>query len=95
MNCRLWKTGICYVLLVYYEQFHCSPQQYRLYKLLRFPLSVHKGKATYGYVNLNKEFILSDSLRQHYGKMTTNELTNCFQPNQIVYVCKEKIPIYK
>jgi hypothetical protein len=26
--------------------------------------------------------------------MTTNELSNCFQLNEIVYVCKEEIPIY-
>jgi hypothetical protein len=40
------------------------------------------------------EFIFGDSLRQHYGKITTNELTGCFQPNEFMYVCKEDIPIY-
>jgi hypothetical protein len=26
--------------------------------------------------------------------MTTNELSGCFQPNEITYVCREEIPIY-
>jgi hypothetical protein len=26
--------------------------------------------------------------------MTTNELTGCFQPNELMYVCEEGIPIY-
>ncbi|KAJ9578121.1 hypothetical protein L9F63_025018, partial [Diploptera punctata] len=28
----------------------------------------------------------SDPLRQHYGKMTTNELTGCFRPNLSHYI---------
>jgi hypothetical protein len=71
-----------------------SSTEYHLYKMLPFPVSVDKRKSSYGYVSFNKEFIFSDALRQHYGKMTANELTGCFQPNQITYVCKEEIPIY-
>jgi hypothetical protein len=71
-----------------------SSTEYYLYKMLPLPVSTEKRKSVYGYVNFNKEFIFSDILRQHYGKMTTNELTGCFQPNQITYVCKEEIPIY-
>jgi hypothetical protein len=26
--------------------------------------------------------------------MTTKELTGCFQPNEVLYVCREEIPIY-
>jgi hypothetical protein len=70
-----------------------SPTEYHLYRLLPFPVKVNKEKATYGYVNFNKEFIFSDALRQHYGKMTPNELANCFRPSEIKYVCKEDIPI--
>jgi hypothetical protein len=70
-----------------------SPNEYHLYKLLPFPVSVQK-ESSYGYINFNKEFIFSDVLRQHYGKMTSNELLSCFQPNEITFVCKEDIPIY-
>jgi hypothetical protein len=38
--------------------------------------------------------LFSDSLRQRFGKTTTNELTGCFQPNEFTYACKGKIPIY-
>ena len=33
-------------------------------------------------------------MRQHYGKMTANELTGCFQPSEFLHVCREEIPIY-
>jgi hypothetical protein len=59
---------------------------YNLYKLLPFPVALYKEKATYGYVDFNKEYIFSDSLRQRYGKMTANELTSCFQPSEATYV---------
>jgi hypothetical protein len=63
-----------------------SPTVYHLYKLLPFPVSAQRSKDTYGYINVNKEFIFSGPLRQHYGKMSTNELKGCFQPNEILYV---------
>jgi hypothetical protein len=63
-----------------------SATEYHWYKVLPFPVKVNKKKATYGYINFNKEFIFSDSVKQHYGKMTINELTGCFQPNEM-YVC--------
>jgi hypothetical protein len=71
-----------------------SQAGYHLYKVFPFPVEVHEKGAMYGYVNFNKELIFSDSLRQHYGKMTVNELTSCFQPNRLMYACKEEIPIY-
>jgi hypothetical protein len=51
-------------------------------------------EATYGYIDFNKELMFSNPLRQHFGKMSINELTGCFQPNELAYVCKEEIPIY-
>jgi hypothetical protein len=48
----------------------------------------------YSYIGFNKELIFCHPLRQRYGKMTTNELIGCFQPNEFTYVCREKIPIY-
>jgi hypothetical protein len=88
-NIYSYKQFLIYVL----EIPLFSPTEYHVYKLLSFPVLVHK-ESTYGYINFNKEFIFSNSLRQHYGKMTINELSNCFQPNEITYVCKEEIPIY-
>jgi hypothetical protein len=54
-----------------------SPTEYHQYKLLPFSVAVQKEEAIYSYMNFNKEFIFSDPLRQHYGKMTSNELTGC------------------
>lgn len=33
-------------------------------------------------------------MHQHYGKLTSNELQLCFQPNKLHFVCKKEIPIY-
>jgi hypothetical protein len=62
--------------------------------LLPFPVKVRKEEVTYGYANFNKEFIFSDTLRQHYGKMTSKELSGCFRLNEVTFVCKEVIPMY-
>jgi hypothetical protein len=71
-----------------------SPTEYHLYKLLPFPAAVQQKESTYTYIDFNKEFVFTDPLRQHYGKMTVNELTVCFQPNALLHVCREEIPIY-
>jgi hypothetical protein len=34
-----------------------------------------------------------DYLKRQYGKLSTNELTRCFQPNPMQNVCKEDMPI--
>ena len=69
-----------------------SPTIYHLYKILPFP--VKKDKNTYVFINSNKEYIFSDPVRQHYGKLSTNELTGCFHPDKLQYICQENIPIY-
>jgi hypothetical protein len=89
-NTYSYKQYLVYIL----EIPLFSPTTYQLYKLLPFPVNVKQKEFTYSYINFNKEFIFSDSLRQHFGKMSTNELTGCFQPNEFTYVCKEEIPIY-
>jgi hypothetical protein len=71
-----------------------SPTECHLYKLLPFPVAVKEEEATYSYIDFNKEFIFSDPLRQHFGKMSSNELTGCFQSNEFIYKCREEIPIY-
>jgi hypothetical protein len=89
-NIYSYKQYLVYVL----EIPLFSPTEYNLYRLLPFPVKVRKEEVTYGYVNFNKEFIFSDTLRQHYGKMTSNELSACFRPNEVTCVCKEEIPMY-
>jgi hypothetical protein len=89
-NVYSYKQYLVYVL----EIPLLSPTEYHLYKVLPFPVKVNEKESMYSYVNFNKEIIFSDSMRQHYGKMTLNELTSCFQPNQLMYVCKEDVPIY-
>jgi hypothetical protein len=71
-----------------------SPTTCHLNNVLPFPVAVKEEESTYSYIGFNKEFIISDSLRQHYGKMTANEITGCYQPNESLYVCKEEISIY-
>jgi hypothetical protein len=71
-----------------------SPTLYQLYKVLPLPIALSRKNSTYAYVNFNKELIFNDPLRQHYGKMSANELSECFHPNEFYYVCKEEIPIY-
>jgi hypothetical protein len=67
--------------------------QYKLYKVLPFPVKIDDQTSTYSYLESTKEFIFIDDLNQHFGKMTTSELTNCFELN-FSYVCKAEIPIY-
>jgi hypothetical protein len=61
--------------------------------MLPFPATV-KDVSTLSYINCNKEFIFSDSLRQHYGKMSTKESATCYKPNDFTYACKEEILMY-
>jgi hypothetical protein len=68
-----YKKYLVYVLeipLIFLTEYH-------LYKLIPFPVVVNKKEATYGYINLNKELIFSDSL-SHYGKMNTNRPSEVF-----------------
>jgi hypothetical protein len=41
-----------------------------------------------------KEYIFVDSLKKQYGKISTNELTGCFQPNTLQRICKADIPVF-
>jgi hypothetical protein len=55
---------------------------------------VDEQEYTYSYIAFNNEFVFGDPLRQRYGKMTTNDLTGCCQPNEFLYVCREHVTIY-
>jgi hypothetical protein len=69
-----------------------SQTQYHLCKLLPLCQITTTGVVIVGLTK--KEFVFSGSLRrQHYGKLTTNKLTECFQPNEFMYVCREEVPI--
>jgi hypothetical protein len=89
-NTYSYKQYLVYILRI--PLF--SPTEYHLYKMLPFPVAIREEDFTYSYISFNKEYIFSDSLRQHYGKMSSSELIGCFQPNELMYVCKEDIPIY-
>jgi hypothetical protein len=62
--------------------------------VLPFPVKVKGQESTYSYIESTKEYIFSDSLHQHFGKMTSNELSGCFELNEFKHVCREEIPIY-
>jgi hypothetical protein len=85
-----YKQYLVYIL----ETPLFSPNVYQLYKILPFPVVIKQKELTYGYIGFNKELIFSDPLRQHYGKMTANDLKGCFQPNEFLHVCTEETPIY-
>jgi hypothetical protein len=55
--------------------------------MLPIPVVVKPEESTYSYTGFNKG-IFSDSPRR-FGKMTTNELAGCFQPNEFTYVKKK------
>ena len=82
-----YKQFLVYVL----EIPLLSPTHYHLYHNTPFPV---KRDNIYVFINSEKEYIFSDSLRQHFGKLTSNELTRCFQPNELLFICPEDIPIY-
>jgi hypothetical protein len=89
-NVYSYKQYLVYVL----EIPLFFPTEYHLYKVLPFPVEVNEKESMYSYVKFNKKIIFSGSMRQHYSKMAMNELTSCFQPNHLMYVCKEDVPIY-
>jgi hypothetical protein len=70
-----------------------SPTVYHFYKLLSIPVTVQQERFAYSYIGFNKEILFSNPLKQHCDKMNTNELTGCFQPNEILYACRKEIHI--
>jgi hypothetical protein len=70
-----------------------SPTVYHFYKLLSIPVTVKQERFACSYIGFNKEFLFSNPLKQHCDKMNTNELTGCFQSNEILYACKKEIHI--
>jgi hypothetical protein len=60
-----------------------SPTLFYLYKILPFPRS---KQDVFVFVHSLKEYIFVDALKKQYGKISTNELTGCFQHNLLRYV---------
>jgi hypothetical protein len=67
------------------------PTLYQLYKVLPYPIP---RQDIFVFINPSKEYIFVDSIKRQFGKMTTTELTGCFQPNPLRKVCKANIPVY-
>jgi hypothetical protein len=67
------------------------PTLYHLYKVLPYPIP---RQDIFVFINPAKEYIFVDAIQKQFGKMTTNELTGCFQPNLLQKVCKASIPVY-
>lgn len=69
-----------------------NENRFELYKSIPFPVLMNVN-LTAAFISTQKEYIFSDSLRQHYGKIDSSDLAKCFQPNELNYVCAETIPI--
>ncbi|KAK7871643.1 hypothetical protein R5R35_001828 [Gryllus longicercus] len=83
-----YKNYLVYVLQIPLV----STNQFQLYKIVPFPKQIEDN--TFMYIDVTKTYIFKDSLHHKYGKMTLNELHQCFQPNDINFVCKEKTPVF-
>ena len=59
---------------------------YQLYKLQPFP--IQQQEKVFTYIEVTKEFIFTDTMRQKYGKLSYAELQACLMPNELSYVCK-------
>ena len=68
-----------------------SSTLFYLYKILPFP--TFKQNNVFSFIYSLKDYIFMVSLKRQYGKLSTNELTRCFEPNPLQKVCKEDIPI--
>lgn len=68
-----------------------SSVTFYLYKILPFPFP---RQDAFVFVYPLKEYIFVNSLRSQFGKMSTNELAGCFQPNALHKVCKADVPIF-
>ena len=64
---------------------------YQLYKLQPFP--IQQQEKVFAYIEVAKELIFTDTVRQKYGKLRCSELQACFMPNELSCVCKENVQI--
>jgi hypothetical protein len=67
------------------------PTPYQLYKVLPFPTP---RQDIFVFISPAKEYIFVDAVKKQFGKMTPDELTDCFQPNLLQKVCKANISVY-
>jgi hypothetical protein len=67
-----------------------SPTPPYLYKVLHYPIP---KQDVFVFIYSLKEYIFLDSLKKQHGKIFTNKLTGCFQPNILQGICKADIPV--
>jgi len=64
---------------------------YQLFKLQPFPIK--QQEIVFVYIETKRDFIFIDVMRHKYGKVNYQELQTCLMPNELIYVCKETLPI--
>jgi len=82
------NTYLVYVLQVPLLQ----STEYKLYKLQPLPIKQQENMFVYIRVE-TKDFIFINVMRHKYGKMNYQELQACLMPNELIYVCKETLPV--
>lgn len=70
------------------------PEQFQVFKMIPFPTPGQEGRINkYIYTESSKDYIIIDTLRQKYAKISQYQLDKCFKINELKFVCKETTPI--
>ena len=69
-----------------------SSKHFQLYHIT--PIPTPKTEQTFVFIQPQVEFIFTDSLRQQFGKISKEELRECFQVHELLHVCKSNIPLF-
>jgi hypothetical protein len=92
-NCNSSYLFIHTILVLYVRNSIVVTNKISSIQSVSLPVAIQQKGLTYSYVGFTKKFIFSDPLRQHYGKLTANELTGYFHPNEFSYVFREEISV--
>lgn len=68
-----------------------SSKHYQLYHMT--PAPTLKIGQTFVFIHPQKEYIFTDPLRQQFGKMSREDLKECFQLHELLHVCNSKFPL--
>jgi hypothetical protein len=68
-----------------------SSTTYYLYKMLPFPSL--RQENVFAFIHPSKDYIVMDSLKRQFCKLSSEELSKCSQINIMHHVCKQDIPI--
>ena len=85
----IYSQGVYLVYVIQIPLIQSTP--YYLYKIQ--PLPVQQQEKVFVYIDSTKDYIFVDAVRQRFGKMNHPELQACLKPNELIYVCKETLPI--